>query len=142
MAGGRASILWRVAHDQEREAKVTRGAGARSHAYSSSPTTNHTKVLMSYTPNPAVRFCAAIAVIASFGVSVSHAGSPVRAAYGVRVLPLEFPFVTGFNDRQQVIGYGPKCDGATGREPPLTFRCVAHGAGYAFRYTVCHSDGK
>ena len=63
---------------------------------------------MSYTPNPAVRFCAAIAVMAAFGVSVSQAGSPVRAAYGVRVLPLEFPFVTGFNERQQVIGYGPR----------------------------------
>src|SRR5688572_20029835 len=63
---------------------------------------------MSYTRNPAVRFCAAIAVLASLGVSVSHARSPVRAAYGVRVLPLEFPFVTGFNERQQVIGYGPR----------------------------------
>ena len=63
---------------------------------------------MSYTPNPAVRFCAAIAVIASFGVSISHAGSPARAAYEVRVLPLQFPFVTGFNNRQQVIGYGPR----------------------------------
>jgi probable HAF family extracellular repeat protein len=56
----------------------------------------------------AVRFCAAIAVIASFGVSISHAGSPARAAYEVRVLPLDFPFVTGFNERQQVIGYGPR----------------------------------
>ena len=63
---------------------------------------------MSYTPNPAVRFCAAIAVIASFGVSVSLAGSPARGGYEVRVLPLEFPFVTGFNERQQVIGYGPR----------------------------------
>ena len=63
---------------------------------------------MPYSPNPAVRFCAAIAVIASFGVSISHAGSPARAAYGVRVLPFEFPFVTGFNERQQVIGYGPR----------------------------------
>jgi probable HAF family extracellular repeat protein len=67
---------------------------------------------MSYTPNPAMRFCAAIAVIASFGGFVSHAGSEGRAAYRVRVLPLpiEFPFVSGFNDRRQVIGYGPPRD--------------------------------
>ena len=63
---------------------------------------------MFQTPNPLVRFCAAIAVIASLAVSVGHAGSLVRAAYQVRVLPLEFPFVTGFNDRQQVIGYTPQ----------------------------------
>jgi probable HAF family extracellular repeat protein len=63
---------------------------------------------MSQTPNPLVRFCAAIAVVASFAVSVTHAGAPIRAAYRVRVLPVEFPFVTGFNERQQVIGYGPQ----------------------------------
>ena len=63
---------------------------------------------MFQTPNPLVRFCAAIAVIASLAVSVGHAGSLVRAAYQVRVLPLEFPFVAGFNDRQQVIGYTPQ----------------------------------
>ena len=63
---------------------------------------------MSRTLNHAVRFCAAIAVIASFGVSVSHAGPPVRAAYDVRVLPIEFPNVAGFNERQQVIAYGPR----------------------------------
>ena len=68
----------------------------------------HKKVPMSHTPNPLVRFCAAIGVIASLAVSVGHAGSLVRAAYRVRVLPLEFPFVTGFNDRQQVIGYAPQ----------------------------------
>lgn len=55
-----------------------------------------------------VRFCAAIAVLASFAVSVGHARPQVRAAYRVRVLPLDFPFVTGFNDRQHVIGYGPQ----------------------------------
>jgi len=66
------------------------------------------KVPMFQTPNPLVRFCAAIAVIASLAVSVGHAGSLVRAAYQVRVLPLEFPFVAGFNDRQQVIGYTPQ----------------------------------
>jgi probable HAF family extracellular repeat protein len=60
---------------------------------------------MSPTSNPLVRFCAAVGVVASLTVSVGHAGSLVRAAYRVRVLPLEFPFVTGFNDRQQVIGY-------------------------------------
>jgi probable HAF family extracellular repeat protein len=60
---------------------------------------------MSHTPHPLVRFCAAIGVIASLTVSVGHAGAQVRAAYRVRVLPIEFPFVTGFNDRQQVIGY-------------------------------------
>jgi len=63
---------------------------------------------MFYTPNLLVRFCAAIAVIASLAVSVTHAGSLARAAYRVRVLPLEFPFVAGFNDRQQVIGYAPQ----------------------------------
>ena len=63
---------------------------------------------MSPTPNPFVRFCAAIALIAALAVSVTHAGAPVRPAYRVRVLPLEFPFVTGFNDRQQVIGYAPQ----------------------------------
>ena len=63
---------------------------------------------MSHTPNSAVRFCAAIAVLASLGVSVSHAGPPGRAAYDVRVLPIEFPYVTGFNERDQVIAYGPR----------------------------------
>ena len=63
---------------------------------------------MSPTPNSAVRFCAAIAVLASLGVSVSHAGPPGRAAYDVRVLPIEFPYVTGFNEREQVIAYGPR----------------------------------
>ena len=63
---------------------------------------------MSHMPHPLVRFCAAVGAIASLAVSVGHAGSPVRAAYRVRVLPLEVPFVTGFNDRQQVIGYGPQ----------------------------------
>ena len=63
---------------------------------------------MSYTPTAAVRFCAAIAVIASFGLSVSHAGPPVRPAYALRVLPIEFPYVADFNDRRQVIGYGPR----------------------------------
>jgi probable HAF family extracellular repeat protein len=63
---------------------------------------------MSQTPNPLVRFCAAIGVIASLAGSVGHAGSLVRAAYRVRVLPLDFPYVTGFNDRQQVIGYTPQ----------------------------------
>ena len=68
------------------------------------------KVPMFQTPNPLLaRCCAAIAVIASLAVSVGHAGSPVRAAYQVRVAsPLEFPFVAGFNDRQQVIGYTPQ----------------------------------
>ena len=65
----------------------------------------HKKVPMSHTPNPLVRFCAAIGLIASLAVSVGHAGSLARTVYRVRVLPLEFPFVTGFNDRQQVIGY-------------------------------------
>jgi hypothetical protein len=63
---------------------------------------------MSDTLSPLVRFCAAFGVIASLTVSVGHAGSPVRAAYGVRVLSLDVPYVTGFNDRQQVIGYGPQ----------------------------------
>jgi probable HAF family extracellular repeat protein len=62
---------------------------------------------MSHTPSPLLRFCAAIAVITSLAVSVTHAGALVRAAYRVRVLPLEFPVVADFNDRQQVIGYGP-----------------------------------
>ncbi len=72
------------------------------------------KVPMSHTPTPLVRFCAVIGVIASLAVSVGHAGSPVRAAYRVRVLPLEFPFVAGFNDRQQVIGYAPQDLGTVG----------------------------
>jgi probable HAF family extracellular repeat protein len=66
---------------------------------------------MSYTPKAAVRFCVAIAVMSSFGVSISHGGSPVRAAYRIRVLPIDFPFLAGLNHRQQVIGYGPQ--GAT-----------------------------
>jgi probable HAF family extracellular repeat protein len=63
---------------------------------------------MSHTPNPLVRYCAAIGVIASLAVSVGHAGTLVPAAYRVRVLPFEFPFVADFNDRQQVIGYAPQ----------------------------------
>jgi probable HAF family extracellular repeat protein len=47
-------------------------------------------------------------MIVSLPVSVGHAQSRVGASYRVRVLPIEFPFVTGFNDRQQVIGYAPQ----------------------------------
>jgi probable HAF family extracellular repeat protein len=61
---------------------------------------------MSHTPCRLVRFGAAVAVVASLAVSVGHAGSPGSAAYRVRVLPLDPNSVTGFNDRQQVIGYG------------------------------------
>jgi probable HAF family extracellular repeat protein len=68
----------------------------------------HKKVPMSHAPNALLRFCAAIGVMALLAVSAGHAGSLVRAAYRVRVLPLEFPFVTGFNDGQQVIGYAPQ----------------------------------
>src|SRR5262245_39722966 len=60
------------------------------------------------TSSHAVRLCVLIAMIVSLPVSVGHAQSKGRAAYRVRVLPTEFPFVTGFNDRQHVIGYAPQ----------------------------------
>ena len=57
-------------------------------------------------PTTVVRICASILLVFSF------AGTLVQArpgpAYRVRVLPLEFPFVTGFNDRQQITGYAPQ----------------------------------
>ena len=98
-----SSATWLVTRHM---AEIDRG---RNHTHTPGlPIPHNTKVLMSYTANPLVRFCAAFGVIASVSVSVGFAGSPVRAAYGVRVLSLDAPFVTGFNDRQQVIGYGPQ----------------------------------
>jgi len=55
-----------------------------------------------------VRLCAVTALIVSIPASIAHARPRDEAAYRVRVLPIDFPFVTGFNDRQQVIGYGPQ----------------------------------
>jgi probable HAF family extracellular repeat protein len=56
----------------------------------------------------AVRLCTVLAMIVALPVSVGHARSRVRPSYRVRVLPIEFPFVTGFSDRRQVIGYAPQ----------------------------------
>lgn len=64
-------------------------------------------------PSPRVlRLCGMIAMMVLLPLSVGHAGSRGDLTYRVRVLPLEFPFIAGFNDRQQVIGYGPQ-GGAT-----------------------------
>jgi probable HAF family extracellular repeat protein len=88
---------------------------------------------MSHTRIPALRFCAAIAVLASLGVSVSHAGPPVRVAYRVRVLPVEFPFVAGFNERHQVIGYGPRDLTTVGFvwDPRRRIRLISASGSYA-----------